>query len=51
VHVPGWGGAAGGSELSVQVLGFLRGDRAFASVEELRDRIRRDVEEVLRASG
>jgi riboflavin kinase/FMN adenylyltransferase len=51
VHVPGWRGAAQGTELEVEVMGFLRGDRGFPSIEELRDQIRRDVDEVLRASG
>jgi riboflavin kinase/FMN adenylyltransferase len=48
VHVPGWGGATQGSRLEVEVLSFVRGDAAFATLEELRDQIRRDVDDVLR---
>jgi len=49
VHVPGWDGLPYGGELEVEVLAFVREDRAFRSAEELANQIARDVAENLKA--
>jgi riboflavin kinase / FMN adenylyltransferase len=45
VHVFGFSGDLYGKELRVRFARFLRGERKFASVEELREQIARDVAE------
>ncbi|MBQ7713770.1 MAG: riboflavin kinase, partial [Oscillospiraceae bacterium] len=42
-HVVGWSGDLYGQPLRVEFLRFLREERRFASVEELRRQIERDV--------
>lgn len=44
VHVPRGDGAPYGAELAVDVMEFMRPDRAFASASDLREQIRRDIE-------
>lgn len=51
LHVPGWQGAPYGAEIAVDVLAFIRPDKAFANAVELREQIRRDFEAAGLAHG
>jgi riboflavin kinase / FMN adenylyltransferase len=51
VHVPHGSGAPYGAELAVDVMEFIRPDRAFASAADLKEQIRRDLETAGLADG
>jgi riboflavin kinase/FMN adenylyltransferase len=44
IHVPRGRGAAYGAEFAVDVMEFVRPDRAFATASDLKEQIRRDIE-------
>ncbi len=48
VHIPGFTGNLYGAEMEVQFISKIRRERSFASAEELRERMRKDRDELLR---
>jgi len=47
VHIPAWSGNLYGEELRVEFLRRLRDEKKFASAEELRDQVARDISDVI----
>ncbi len=51
VHIPGFGGDLYGQYLKVEVLGFVRPDMKFDSMDALKSQMASDVQEILRKFG